>query len=73
MKNLIVSYEKLPAAVREALTRRYPHGFDHETFEFVNPKRREIYRALRFSNGSVNYLIKLEKREQNFDSLFDFE
>lgn len=73
MKNLIVSYEKLPFAVREALSQRYPHGFDHETFDFVNPKRKEVYRALRFSNGSVNYLIKLEKQDRNIDSLLDFE
>lgn len=73
MKNLIVSYEKLPSAVREALTQRYPHGFDHETFEFVNPLRKEVYRALRFSNGATNYLIKLDRREQNIDRLFDLE
>lgn len=67
MKNLIVSFEKLPKPVLEAIETTYPYGFDHLTFEFEMPSRNEIYTALSFSIGDTNYVIKLEKRERNVD------
>lgn len=71
MKNLMISYSKLPESVRNAIQQRYPHGFDHETFEFGHPTREEVYTVFRFTLDSVNYLIKLEKRERTIDRTFD--
>lgn len=73
MKNLIVSYEKLPMDVQQALNQQYPHGFDHATFEFEVPTRKEIYTALRLTLNGMNYIIKLAKREKNIDNLWDLD
>lgn len=67
MKNKIVSLDKLPNAVKSAIDTTYPHGYDHEVFEFEIPTRNEIYEALRFSMEGINYIIKLSKREKRID------
>lgn len=71
MKNLIVSIEKLPRPVMQALNSMYPYGYDHKVFEFEHPAKNEVYTAIRFSIGDMNYVIKLEKREKNIDRWFD--
>ncbi|MCH2216397.1 hypothetical protein [Sanyastnella coralliicola] len=71
MRNLIVSLEKLPQTVLEAIQSAYPHGYDHLTFEFEHPVKEEIYTALRFATEEVNYVIKLDSREKNIDRLYD--
>jgi hypothetical protein len=65
MKNLIVSLEKLPSEVMDALTMAYPHGFDSETFDFRMPTRNEVYSALRFTLSEINYVIKIEKKKMD--------
>ena len=59
MRNLIISYRKLPSAVLESLQVKYPDGYEDESFEFEIPGKQLICKAIRISVG-VNYLIKLE-------------
>lgn len=69
MKNLIVNYQNLPQEVIQEIDTTYPHGYDHETFEFVNRKKGEIHTALRFSSEDVTYLIKLDTRKIQLSEL----
>jgi hypothetical protein len=71
MRNLIISYRKLPSQVRETLQSRYPEGFDDDSFEFEIPGRQMICKAIRITVEEVNYLIKLEQRPKNTDFLLD--
>jgi hypothetical protein len=71
MRNLIISYRKLPIQVRETLQNRYPQGFDDDTFEFEIPGRQMICKAIRITVEEVNYLIKLEQRPKKTDFLLD--
>jgi hypothetical protein len=73
MKNLIVSYDKMPPEVHQALNKEYPHGYDHVTFEFEVPTKKEIYTALRLNLNGINYVIKLATREKNIDNPWDLE
>lgn len=72
MQNVIVSFERLPKAVINAIESKYPHGFDHEIFEFVHPIKNEIYEAFRFSTDQVNYLIKLSTIQRKVDRNADW-
>lgn len=70
MKNLMVSYSKMTEDLLTALHSSYPDGYDHATFEFEIPtKKNEVYTAVRVEYEGVNYVIKLEKREKNIDRL----
>ncbi|MDA0912632.1 MAG: hypothetical protein O2818_08230 [Bacteroidetes bacterium] len=71
MRNLIISYRKLPAHVRDSLNTMYPHGYEDDVFEFELPGRQMICKALRITIEGVNYLIKLEQRPKNTDYLLD--
>ncbi len=63
MKNLIVSFEKLPTEILTAMKTRFPDGWDSETFDFRMPTNNEVFTALRFSTDSANYVIKLQKKK----------
>lgn len=70
MKNLIVSFEKLPSDVLLEFHNTYPHGWEHETFAFQMPTNNEVYTAIRFATSEINYVIKLEKRKrEHIDAL----
>lgn len=69
MRNLIISYRKLPSAVLESLQVKYPDGYEDETFEFEIPGKQLICKAIRISVAGVNYLIKLEQRPKKTDFL----
>lgn len=71
MRNLIISYRKLPSTVLETLQLKYPDGFEDESFEFEIPGKQLIYKAIRISVEGVNYLIKLEERQKKTDFLLD--
>tara|TARA_B110000196_G_C20790634_1_gene495386 strand:+ start:434 stop:652 length:219 start_codon:yes stop_codon:yes gene_type:complete len=71
MKNLIVSFEKLPSDVLLAFQNTYPLGWEHETFAFTMPMNDDIFTAIRFSNESTNYVIKLEKRKREHPDAVD--
>lgn len=71
MENRIVSFEKLPRTVHNALTEQYPDGYDHVAFDFRIPTRNEVYRALRFVMDEVTYLIKLEKKRNDRPDVLD--
>lgn len=71
MRNLIISYRKLPSTVLETLQLKYPDGFEDESFEFEIPGKQLIYKAIRISVEGVNYLIKLEERQKRTDFLLD--
>lgn len=71
MRNLIISYRKLPSTVLETLQLKYPDGFEDESFEFEIPGKQLIYKAIRISVEGVNYLIKLEQRQKKTDFLLD--
>ena len=71
MRNLIVSYRKLPEQLRNTLTTMYPDGYEDHTFEFEIPGKHIICKALRVTVEGVNYLIKLEQRPKHTDFLFD--
>jgi hypothetical protein len=71
MRNLIISYRKLPSAVLESLQVKYPDGYEDESFEFEIPGKQLIYKAIRISVEGVNYLIKLEQRPKKTDFLLD--
>jgi len=64
MKNLIVSFEKLPSDVLLAFQNTYPNGWEHETFPFCMPTNNEVFTAIRFATDEANYVIKLEKRKR---------
>ncbi|NNE55364.1 MAG: hypothetical protein HKN32_05050 [Flavobacteriales bacterium] len=63
MKNLIVSLEKLPSEVLKAINAQFPEGWDDLAFNFRMPTNNEVYRVMRFSTDTINYLIKLEKKK----------
>ena len=69
MRNLIISYRKLPSIVLESLHVKYPDGYEDETFEFEIPGKQLICKAIRISVEGVNYLIKLEQRPKKTDFL----
>ena len=71
MRNLIISYRKLPSQVLDSLNSTYPHGYDDHTFEFEIPGRQVICKAIRVTAEGVNYLIKLESRPKQTDFLLD--
>lgn len=71
MRNLIISYRKLPAQVRETLLNKYPEGFEDDAFEFEIPGRHMICKAIRITVEGVNYLIKLEQWHKHTDYLLD--
>ena len=71
MRNLIISYSKLPTAVLKSLQVKYPHGFEDDSFEFEIPGKQLICKAVRISVAGVNYLIKLEQRPKKTDFLLD--
>lgn len=71
MRNLIISYRKLPSAVLETLKAQYPDGFEDESFEFEVPGKHLVYKAIRVTVEGVNYLIKLEQRHKKTDFLLD--
>ena len=71
MRNLIISYRKLPSAVLESLQVKYPDGFEDDSFEFEIPGKQLICKAIRISVEGVNYLIKLESRPKKTDFLLD--
>ena len=71
MRNLIVSYKKLPASIQSALESMYPEGYEDDSFEFELPGKKIICRAIRVTLEGVNYLIKLESRPKKVDLLLD--
>jgi len=71
MRNLIISYRKLPSTVLESLQVKYPDGFEDDSFEFEIPGKQLICKAIRISVEGVNYLIKLEQRPKKTDFLLD--
>ena len=71
MRNLIVSYKKLPSSIQSALESMYPEGYDDDSFEFELPGKKTICRAIRVTLEGVNYLIKLESRPKKVDLLLD--
>lgn len=71
MENRIVSFEKLPRTVQNALAEQYPDGYEHVVFDFRIPTRNEVYRALRFVMDEVTYLIKLEKKRNDRPDVLD--
>lgn len=73
MRNLIVSYKRLPEQIRETLQRMYPNGYEDETFEFEIPQKKMICRAIRVSIEGVNYVIKLDQWHKHTDYLLDDE
>lgn len=62
MRNLIVSYRKMPVHMRETLKAMYPNGYDDDAFEILIPGKEMIYKALRVTIDGVNYLVKLDER-----------
>ena len=71
MRNLIVSYRKLPQQIMSTFQMKYPDGFDHDTFEFEMPGKQIICRALLLTVDEVNYLIKIDQRPKRTDLLLD--
>ncbi len=69
MKNLIVSYDKISSELSEAISKTYPDGYDHKTFEFEMPTRNEIWTAIRLQWKDMTYVIKLESREKEIDRM----
>ncbi|MGY8941919.1 MAG: hypothetical protein ACKVJH_07805 [Flavobacteriales bacterium] len=71
MRNLIISYKKLPQKLLGSLNQMYPEGYEDETFEFEIPGKQVICKAIRVTLEGVNYLIKLEQRPKKTDFLLD--
>jgi|AntRauTorcE11897_2_1112592.scaffolds.fasta_scaffold61498_2 hypothetical protein len=71
MKNVIISYSNLPLEVKEKVDRKYPHGFDDDTFEFEHPQKPVVYTALEVEIGGKKFLIKLDQKEKNIDRWAD--
>ena len=69
MKNLIVSYDKLPSDILSLISEAYPDGYDHLTFDLRLPTKNEVYTALRLCTPSVNYVIKLAKKKIDLSDL----
>jgi hypothetical protein len=63
MKNMIVSLDNLPDEVQQAIDETYPEGFNDAVFDFRMPTNNEVYEALRFTWGTVNYIIKVAKKK----------
>jgi hypothetical protein len=63
MKNVIVSLDNLPNEVQQAIDETYPEGFKEDVFDFRMPTNNEVYEALRFTWGTVNYIIKVAKKK----------
>lgn len=62
MRNLIISYRKMPVQMRETLKAMYPDGYEEHAFEILVPGKEMIYKALRVTIDGVNYLVKLDER-----------
>lgn len=73
MKNVIISYNKLPNNVRQEVETKFPHGFDHVTFEFEHPQKPVIYTAIQIMLDGKKYLIKLDQKEKIIDQWEDEE
>lgn len=71
MKNVIISYSNLPNELKEEVNEKFPHGFDHATFEFEHPKEPVIYTAIQVDINGKKYLIKLDKKEKEIDRWAD--
>ncbi|MFZ6053224.1 hypothetical protein [Halocola ammonii] len=71
MKNVIISYSNLPNEVKEKVDKRYPHGFDHDSFEFEHPQKPVVYTAVEVEIGGKKFLIKLDKKEKKIDRFAD--
>ena len=67
MRNLIISYKKLDAKMRDRIHRMYPDGYDEVSFEFELPNKPIVYRAIRVTLEGVNYLVKLDQRYKPLD------
>lgn len=62
MRNLIISYRKMPAHLRQTLKEMYPDGYEDDAFEILIPGKEMIYKAIRVTIDGVNYLVKLDER-----------
>lgn len=71
MKNMIVSYDKLPRSVKSALSDRFPEGLEQHAFDFRLPNKNEVYRAVRLCLNEINYLIKLERKRLDRPDVLD--
>jgi hypothetical protein len=53
MRNLIVSYKKLPSSIQRALESMYPEGYEDDTFEFEIPgKKNDLHGYPGHTRGS---------------------
>ena len=64
MRNLIISYRKLPSTVLKSLQVKYPDGYEDDSFESEIPGQL-ICKAIRISVESVNYTVKLDQRRKD--------
>ena len=71
MRNLIISYRKLPSTVLKSLQVKYPDGYEDDSFAFEITGQQLICKAIRISVEGVNYLIKLDQRPKKTDFLLD--
>ncbi|HBP45781.1 MAG TPA: hypothetical protein DD635_07740 [Flavobacteriales bacterium] len=60
MRNVIISYRKLPCNVLDLLHAKYPDGFECDAFEFQIPGKKFPCTAICVSIEGVNYFVKLE-------------
>ena len=73
MRNLIISYKKLPETLRTAFHALYPEGYDDVAFELEVTAKKLIYRAVRMNFDGVSYLIKVDQRPKIKESWMEDE
>lgn len=58
-RKVMISFEKLPEAIREELKRAYPDGFQEHLVCITDHKKRTIH-VLKHETSDSSYLIKMD-------------
>ncbi|MFC2086880.1 hypothetical protein ACFLSA_01785 [Bacteroidota bacterium] len=66
-KRIIISYDKLPSEVIEAINIKYPDGFENHVIK-VNKSANEYFYAITIDTNETSYLVKVNV---NVDASYD--
>ncbi len=67
----IVSYEKLDQAIRKIIKKRYPDGFDGQTFNLRLPTSKEVFRMIKIEANEIQYMVKVGPAIEGVDYVVD--
>ncbi|MDP4240943.1 MAG: hypothetical protein Q8904_15875 [Bacteroidota bacterium] len=68
-KRLVVSYENLPPAVIEAISRKYPDGYLNHVFKVQAGNT--SFHAITVDTEDVSYLVKVKVKVDKMDKLLE--